>query len=67
MDQGNLPNLDEEENTDIYKMYEEMLQLVKDGLDTPVKEEIERVPTEEKKLDSDLDDEGFNDERDEEF
>jgi hypothetical protein len=47
-------------------MYEEMLQLVKDGLDTPVKEEIEKLPTEERK-DSDLDDEGFNDERDEEF
>ena len=44
-----------------------MLQLVKDGLDTPLKEEIERQPSEEEKQESDISDEGFNDERDEDF
>ena len=48
-------------------MYEEMLQLVKDGLDTPSKEFIENPDAEERQeLDSD-EDEGFNDDRDEEF
>lgn len=54
-------------------MYEEMLQLVKDGLDTPSKEAIENgakaSDEEEKKGGSsdDDDDEGFNDDRDEDF
>lgn len=53
-------------------MYEEMLQLVKDGLDTPSKEAIEsgakQSDEEEKKGgSSDDDDEGFNDDRDEDF
>lgn len=47
-------------------MYEEMLQLVKDGLDTPSKELIEGRGEERKGADSD-DDEGFNDDRDEDF
>jgi hypothetical protein len=65
MDMGNA----DEGDSDIYKMYEEMLQLVKDGLDTPSKELIEGGVEEEKK-DSDRDDdddEGFNDERDDDF
>jgi hypothetical protein len=56
MDMGNA----DEGDSDIYKMYEEMLQLVKDGLDTPSKELIEGGVEEEKK-DSD------RDERDDDF
>jgi hypothetical protein len=40
--QDSQPTHEDEENTEIYKMYEEMLQLVKDSLDTPLKDEIER-------------------------
>lgn len=57
---------EQQKEFEIYQMYEEMLQLVKDGLDTPSKELIEGRGEERKGADSD-DDEGFNDDRDEDF
>lgn len=56
-----------EDYTEVYQMYEEMLQLIKGGLDTPSKEIIEAGGEIEEKKAEDDDDEGFNDERDEEF
>ena len=51
----------DEEYRDIYQMYEEMLQLVKNDFNSPVKVE------EEQKDEGDEEDEGFNDERDNEW
>jgi len=42
MDQDQIDDT-EEDYTDIYKMYEEMIQIIKGGLDTPSKEIIEGV------------------------
>jgi hypothetical protein len=51
---------------EIYQMYEEMLALIKEGLDTPSKELIEKKPELQNNQENE-DDEGFNDERDEDF
>jgi hypothetical protein len=50
-------------------MYEEMLALIKGDLDTPSKDEIEGGQREEEKKseEDELSDEGFNDERDDDF